>query len=141
MIYNTTSSNLDYEIAKKQLGKPYSLIQKIKGVGGGSGRMMIASLSEKLQSTKPQFDEIDYANIEWMPKGILVHYTNRLDRFTWIVPFHQLVIYNSSYYSIHANGHRMQLHKNKKYQENKKYLDKVIDAKNAYLGLEYYDKP
>ena len=140
MIFNTTYTNEDYDIAlKEHLGKPYSLLKKIKLNGVGSHRMMIAELSPKLKPSKIQFSEIDYGNIELRPKGILVHFTKRLDRYSWIIPYHKLVIYNSDFFSIHADGSFIRFRKNRQYLENKKFIAKMQDLKHAYLKLDYYD--
>lgn len=140
MIYNTTYNNPDYtEVSNSLLGKPYPLIKKIQLGGIGSGRMIIAQLSEGLRPKQLQFSELDYGNIELRPAGILVHFTNRQVRFSWCVPYYKLHIYNSSYFSIHAEGNFISFRKNKHFIDNKKFIDKMIDAKNEYLKLDYYE--
>jgi len=140
MIFNTTYKNEDYAIESASVvGKPFRLLQRIKQGGIGSGRLSIHSTSPKLNLGKLKFSEIDYANIELRPKGIIVHYTKKLERFSWIIPFYQLVIYNAQSFSIHANGHFIQFLKNKNYKENKKFIDTIVQRKNDFLDLEYYD--
>jgi len=140
MIYNTTHTNEDYELdVVENLGKSFSLLKRFKLNGIGSSRMMISELSPKLKPNKIQFSEIDYGNIELRPKGILVHFTNRLDRYAWIIPYHKLVIYNSAFFSIHADGNFIKFRKNKQYLDNKRFISKMIDLKNKYLNLGYYD--
>mgnify|MGYP006302395501 CR=1 FL=1 len=140
MIFNTTHNNKDYDIAcADMVGKPFNLIQRIKKGGIGSGRLMIYKISPKLHLGSLKFSEIDYGNIELRPKGIIVHYTNKLERFSWIIPYYRLVVYNAQSFSIHANGNFIQFHKNRNYKENKKFLDKLIPLKCDYLQLEYYD--
>ncbi len=141
MIFNTTYHNTDFEIHSKELlGKSFSLLEKIKMNGAGSGRFMIAEVSENLAAAQKQFSELNYANIELRPKGILVHYTNRLQRFSWSVPYHRMVIYSTNLFSIHAEGSFIKFYKNKNYKENKKFIEKMIDFKNEYLDFEYYDR-
>lgn len=140
MIFNTTYPNEDYVIySKTTLGKSYSFLQKLKMNGVGSSRLMIANISDKLHSQKPQFHELSYGNLELRPKGILVHFNRRLERFSWCIPYHKLVIYNANYFSIHAEGHFINFLKNKNYLENKRFISKMIDSKNNYLDLGYYD--
>jgi len=140
MIFNTTYTNEDFTIHSKELlGKPFSLLEKIKLKGIGSSRLMITELSDKLKPNQKQFSELDYGNIELRPKGILVHFTNRLERFSWCIPYYKLVVYNSSVFSIHANGNFIKFKKNKNYLENKKFINKMIDYKNDFLELGYYD--
>ena len=140
MIFNTTHKNEDYDLESAALvGKPFNLLQRIKKGGIGSGRLIIHKISPKLNLGKLKFSEIDYANIELRPKGIIVHYTRKLERFSWIIPYYRLVVYNSKSFSIHANGNFVQFLKNKNYRENKKFIDKMIQLKIDFLELGYYD--
>ncbi len=140
MIFNTTYNNEDFKVHSKELlGNPYTLIQRIRMNGIGSGRLVIKELSEKLYPKQKQFSEINYGNIELRPNGILVHFTNRLERYSWCIPYYKLVIYNSNYFSIHANGNCIKFIKNKNYVENKKFINRMIDLKNEFLKLDYYD--
>jgi hypothetical protein len=140
MIFNTTYKNEDYDQATISLvGRPFNLIQRLKKGGIGSGRLMIHKMSPKLNLGKLKFSEIDYGNIELRPAGIIVHYTNKLERFSWIIPYYRLMVYNAQSFSIHANGSFIQFLKNRDYRENKKFIDKMIQLKIDYLKLEYYD--
>ncbi|MBT8316479.1 MAG: hypothetical protein HKP59_02520 [Lutibacter sp.] len=140
MVFDTTYNNEDFnEQSVLLLGKSFSFLERIKQGGIGSSRLIIESISPKLDLGKLKFSETDYGNIELRPKGIIVHYTRKLERFSWIIPYYRLVIYNSQFFSIHANGNFIQFSKNKNYIANKKFIDKMIDIKNDYLNLSYYD--
>ena len=121
------------------VGDKFTLFQRIKQGGIGSSRLIIDKTSPKLNLSKLKFSEINYGNIELRSKGIIVHYTGKLERFSWIVPYYRLVIYNAQSFSIHANGNFIQFLKNKNYTENKKFIDKMIQLKNEFLNLQYYD--
>jgi hypothetical protein len=141
MIYNTTYNNEDFSLeSTKTVGKAFSFIDRIRQGGIGSGRLMIHEISPKLKLGKLEFSEIDYGNIELRPKGIIVHYTSKLERFSWVIPYYRLNIYNSQFFSIHADGNFIQFMKNKNYKSNKKFLDRVSQAKIDVLGLGYYDE-
>lgn len=140
MIFNTSYINKDYTKESIQIvGKAFSFFEKIKMGGIGSSRFMIEELSPKLQPENMQSVAINYANIELRPKGIIVHFTNRLDRYSWIIPYYRLVIYSNQTFSMHSNGNYIQFKKNKNYQNNKKFIHKMTDLKNNYLKLGYYD--
>ncbi len=140
MIFKTTYKNKDFiSFSNQLLGTPFSFLNKLKMNGVGSSRMMITELSEKLKPNQKQFSEIDYGNIEMCPNGIIVHFSNRLERYSWCIPYYKLVIYNSSFYSIHSEGNFIKFTKNKNYLENKKFISKMVDYKNEYLNLDYYD--
>ena len=140
MIFNTTHPNKEYlKHTKRIVGDSYSFFEKIKKNGVGSSRLIIAGLSEKLQSNQQQFDALDYGNIEIRPNGVIVHFTNRLERYSWVIPYFRLVIYNATYFTIHANGNFIRFKKDKYYNNNKKFIGKIIDSKNKALDLRYYD--
>ena len=91
MILNTTYTNKDNdEIINGLVGYPYSFFNKLKMKGIGSGRMIIDEVSPKLERALLNGPDLNYANIELRPKGILVRITRRLDNFTWIIPYYQL---------------------------------------------------
>ncbi len=139
MIFNTTHTNKEYEAESRLLiGKKYSFIESIKLGGIGSGRLFINTISENINLGKLTFSEINYGNIELRKKGIIVHFTNKLERFSWIIPYYKLVFYNTDYFSIHSNGNFIRFLKNKSYFENKKFINKVIDIKTKYLAKDYY---
>lgn len=140
MIFNTTHNNQDYDtISTELVGAKFGILDRIKLGGIGSGRLIIEKVSAKLNLGKISFSEIDYGNIELRPTGIIVHYTKKLERFSWVIPYYRLVIYNAHFFSIHANGSNIQFLKNKNYKECKKFIDKMSTLKNNYLNLGYYD--
>ncbi len=140
MLFNTSYTNKEYtQESIHKLGKAFSFFEKIKMGGIGSSRLVIEELSTKLQPKNMQSIAINYANIELRPKGIIIHFTNRLDRYSWIIPYYRLVIYRTQTFSIHANGHFIKFKKNKNYLDNKKFIDKMIDSKIQFLNLGYYD--
>ena len=140
MLYDTTATNKDFLTeARNTVGKAFSFIEKIKLGGVSSGKLEVEELSEKLQPEDLLPSTINFATIELRSKGILVHFRNGQSRYSWIIPYYRLVIYHTRTFTIHANGHFIKLKRNKNYQDNKKFLDKMIDQKNDSLNLEYYD--
>ena len=139
MIFNTTHTNKEYDAESKLItGKKYSFLESIKLGGIGSGRLFINSISEKINLGKLSFSEINYGNIELRKKGIIVHFTNKLERFSWIIPYYKLAFYNTDYFSIHSEGNFIKFIKNKNYFNNKKFIDKIIDNKTTFLSKDYY---
>lgn len=140
MIFNTTYKNNNYEKECNILtGSKFTFLESIKKGGIGSGRLIIKKASSKITSNHLKFSETDYANIELRPKGVIIHYTQKQERFSWIIPYYRLVIYNAQYFSIHANGSFIQFLKNTNYNENKKFINRMITLKNETLNLKYYD--
>ncbi|MCG1035524.1 hypothetical protein [Polaribacter sargassicola] len=140
MIFNTSHTNQKFtEESNDILGKAFSLFEKIKMGGVGSSRFVVKEWSAHLLPNKLQKVAMHYANIELRPKGIMVHFTNGLERYSWIITYYRLVVYNAQTFSIHADGHFIKFRKNKNYQNNKKFINKMIDCKNIFLNLSYYD--
>ncbi len=140
MLFNTTYNNKEYITeSDNMLGNAFSFLEKIKIGGIGSSRLVIEELSPKLQPKNLQKIDVNYANIELRPKGVILHFTNKLDRYSWIIPYYRLATYSNNTFSIHANGNFIKFTKNKNYQNNKKFIAKMIDLKINHLELGYYD--
>ncbi|MAB48987.1 MAG: hypothetical protein CMC76_10975 [Flavobacteriaceae bacterium] len=133
MLIDTTHHNSEHkQIISDLVGKPYSLVQKLKLRGVGSKRMIIDEVSPNLQQVLNTVSDINYGNIELRPKGILVHITKGLKNFTWIIPYYHLVIYKINGSSIHAQGKFVHFRANKTFKENKKFFDKLVDQKTKH---------
>lgn len=139
MLFNTSHTNKEYERESNEtLGKAFSFFEKLKIDGAGSSRFMVEELSAKLEPENMETLYMHYANIELRPKGIIIHFANRLDRYSWIVPYYRLIVFSTETFSIHSNGNFIQFMKNKNYKNNKKFIRKMTGLKNAFLDLEYY---
>jgi hypothetical protein len=133
MLIDTTHHNSEHkQIISDLVGKPYSLVQKLKLRGVGSKRMIIDEVSPNLQQVLNTVSDINYGNIELRPKGILIHITKGLKNFTWIIPYYHLVIYKINGSSIHAQGKFVHFRANKTFRENKKFFDKLVDQKTKH---------
>ncbi len=133
MILDTTyTSEENKRLINDKLGKAFSLIKSIKLKGIGSKRMIIEDVSPNMYCYMNKVADINYANIELRPKGILVHINKGLQTFSWIIPFYQLVIYKTNGSSIHAQGKFIHFKNNKTFKENKSFFDKLLDQKIEY---------
>ncbi len=140
MLFNTTYINKEYiKESDEMLGKAFSFFEKIKMGRVSSGKLVVKEFSPKLQAENLLTTSIYYSTIELRPKGVIVHFTNGLDGYSWLIPYYRLVIYNFQTFTIHANGHFIKFEKNKNYKDNKKFIQKMIDIKNEFLNLGYYD--
>lgn len=123
MLYNTSYKNKKYaEQSIQTLGKSFSFFEKIKMGGIGSSRLMITEISHNLKPKNLQTIARNYANIKLRPKGIILHFTNKLERYSWIIPYYRLVTYSTKTFTIHLKGSFIKLKKNKNYVENKKKI-------------------
>lgn len=137
MILNTTHYNKEHKSTIADLvGSEFSLVQKLKLKGVGSKRMIIDDVSPNMKSMMNIVSDINYGNIELRPQGVLIMINQGLINFTWVIPFYQLVIYKTNGSSIHAQGRFVHFRNNKTFKENKKFFDKLLDAKVKY-DMEY----
>lgn len=130
MILNTT--HFDKEHPKKiaaLVGKPISFWQSLKIGGKGSKRMIIQSVSLNLRSLMNDVSDINYANIERRPKGILIFINKGLQNFTWVIPYYQLYLYKTDSLSIHAQGHFVKFINNNMLKSNEQFFKKIIEDK------------
>lgn len=138
MVLETTySSKENKEIINDLVGKPFSLIQSIRLRGVGSKRMIVDEVSPNLTNIINRVSDINYANIELRPKGILIMINKGLRNFTWVIPYYHLVIYKTNGSSIHAQGRFIHFKNNKTFKENKSFFDKLMDEKIKFD--EQYD--
>lgn len=133
MILDTTYTNKeDIELINDLVGKPYSFMQSIKMKGIGSKRMMIEDTSPNMKPYLNLVADVNYANLELRPLGLLIRINKGLKTFTWVIPYYQLVIYKTNGSSIHAQGRFIHFRNNNTFKENKVFFDKLLDEKVKY---------
>lgn len=138
MLLKTTYTNKDHEATINELvGPPYGFLKKLKMNGIGSGRMIIDEVSPKLERALWNGQDLNYANIELRPKGILVRITRRLDNFTWIIPYYQLYTYLSNGLSIHGQGEFLHFKNDRFLKTNKDFIKKMLNLKVIFTK-DYY---
>ncbi len=130
MVLETTyNSKENKEIINDLVGKPFSLFQSIRLRGVGSKRMIVDEVSPNMTNIINKVSDINYANIELRPKGILIMINKGLRNFTWVIPYYHLVIYKVNGSSIHAQGRFIHFKNNKTFKENKSFFDKLMNEK------------
>lgn len=130
MVFETTYSNPEITKSIDQIvGKPYSFFQALKLKGIGSKRMIIDDVSPNLSQYLNTVSDINYANIELRPLGILILINKGLQNFTWTIPYYHLVIFKTNGASIHAQGRFIHFRNNRTFKENKSFFKKLMDKK------------
>lgn len=130
MILDSTYTNKENkQLINDVIGKPYSILESIKMRGVGSKRMIIEEVSPSLDQYLNLVSDINYANIEMRPNGILIHINKGLKNFTWIIPYYHLVFYKKNGTSIHAQGKFIHFRNNQTFKENTAFLKKLIKVK------------
>ncbi|MGS2726588.1 hypothetical protein ACU8DI_08260 [Psychroserpens sp. BH13MA-6] len=130
MILDSTYNNKEHkQIINDLIGKPYSFFESLRMKGIGSRRMMIEKVSPNLESYMNKVSDINYANMEMRPYGLLIYINKGLKNFTWVIPYYQLVLYKTNGASIHAQGKFIHFKNNKTFKENKSFFRKLMAAK------------
>lgn len=133
MILDTTYTNKNHtELINDLVGKPFSFLQSLKMKGIGSKRMMIEDVSPNMKGYLNTVADVNYANLELRPIGVLIRINKGLKNFTWVIPYYQLVIYKTNGSSIHAQGRFIHFRNNQTFKENKAFFDKLLDQKVQY---------
>lgn len=135
MVFDTTHPNEDFDqYANKTLGPAFGLIERLKLGRIGSRRMMIQAYSEGFTLLKNNLQDIRYGNIELRPSGIIVYATNGGKRMGWVIPYHELIIFDSDFFSIHAQGLVIKFEKNRNYAENKSFIRMMMQKRLDWLS-------
>lgn len=123
---------------KKQIddavGKPFSLVERIKMRGIGSGKLIIDSTSIQIHNLLVLDNNQNVCGIEIRPQGILVSFRSLLETYALVIPFYKLKIYKgqSDVYSIYRDDYFIKVKVKEK--EHHKFMQKLLDYK-----LEQYD--
>ena len=137
MIYNISyKDNKQLELINNSVGKPYSLIDKIKLGGVGSPKYYIKSSDKKIDSLLILDNNDNTCNIEMRPKGIIIRFRSLLETFALIIPYFKLSIFKPTgdTYSIHSGENKIIIITQ---TENKrKFIKRVLEQK-AKISKDY----
>ncbi|MCB0447386.1 MAG: hypothetical protein KDD03_07725 [Gelidibacter sp.] len=133
MVLDTTYTNKEHiELINDLVGKPFGFVQSIKMKGIGSKRMIIEGTSPNMKQYLNLVADVNYANLELRPLGVLIRINKGLKNYTWVIPYYQLVIYKTNGSSIHAQGRFIHFRNSITFKENKAFFDKLLDEKVKY---------
>ena len=140
MILNSTyTQRKNDEFINSIVGLKFSFFKSLKLKGVGSKRMIIEEVSSNLQQYLNKISDVNYANIELRPNGILVYINKGLNNFTWVVPYFKLHFYKSDGFSIHADGNFIRFKDNKLLKENKSFLQKMMILKEEVNTKHHFE--
>lgn len=96
--------------------------------------MIIDSHSESFKRYIRATQDSLYASIELRKKGIILRISANYNTISWLVPFHQLSIYKSTHFSIHAAGEFVKFRMDKNYKMNKSFIASMLEEKSIFSG-------
>ena len=129
------STYMDGETKRKVdvlVGKAFGLRKRLSGEPIGSHKMLIDSHSVGFQRIIEKATGLVYSNIELRPLGIILHFNVKNTRYSWIVPYRKMTVYNTEIFSIHADGQYLKFHKGDMWQLNKKFLTNMMNRRVEY---------
>lgn len=133
MILDTTNKSLgNNELINDLVGKPYNFIQAIKLKGIVCKRLLIDEVSPNLYEYLNEESNLNFANIELRPYGIILKINKGFKDYAWVIPYYQLVIYKVNGLSIHFQGRFIHFMDNKTLKNSKAFFDKILDQKIHY---------
>ena len=88
------------------VGKPYTILKRLKIGGIGSSRLIINSADSIIENLLNLDNNLNYCNIEIRTKGIIIHFKSLLETYGLIVPFYKLKIFKgkANEYSIYIDN-------------------------------------
>ena len=125
----------------ESVGKAFSLMDRIKMGGIGSGKLVINSSSVQIHNLLILDSYVNTCSIEMRPKGILLSFRSILETYALIIPYHKLKIYKgeSQQYSIYMDSYFVKVKADQKriHQFMKKVMDQKLDVSGQGID-EYY---
>lgn len=114
------------------VGKPFSIWQRMRMNGNGSGRIEVAAYSPQLVKCFGENSGRKHAIIELRPKGIAIYIRNPINDYVWCIPYRSLSIFQSNLYSIHSKGNYIKIDLNKSLKVTKSFFKKMFQEKTKF---------
>ncbi|MBQ4821417.1 hypothetical protein [Aquimarina sp. MMG016] len=138
------NSYKDPELTQKidgEVGKPFTLMERIKLGGIGSPKLRITSSSIEIHNLLIIDNSTKTCNIELRPKGILVGFQVRLETYLLIIPFYKLNLYKgkAEEYSIYKDHYFIKFSAKKNDISIHKFVKKLLNYKTDHLPTNIED--
>ena len=121
-----------------QVGKPFTLKERLKMSGIGSPKLFITETSVEIQNLLILDNNRNSCNIEMRPKGIIVRFRSLLETYALVIPYYKLTIYKGDFaiYAIYKDHYFIKVQSDTKAIQ--KYFRKLLDFKadNAPTSIE-----
>ena len=138
--YSTRPVRATREI-NELVGKPFSFKMRLVMRGIGSHRMKIEKSSIEIYEKLSKFQQIKYGSVELRPRGIIIHFKDNLTHWVWVIPYYKLVLYQTDFDSIHADGNFLNFNKVSLKQTNELIFKKILNLRNEFMEKHYSGGP
>lgn len=125
----------------ESVGKAFTLMERIKRGGIGSGKLVINSSSQQIHNLLVLDSYQNVCSIEMRPKGIVLNFRSILETYALVIPYYKLHIYKgeSEQYSIYMDNYFIKVKADQK--RIHQFMRKILDQKLNVSGQgknEYY---
>jgi len=120
------------------LGKPYSLLQRIKMGGIGSPKLSLLDADDEVSRLMNRDINRNVCNIELRPKGIIIGFRSHLDPYALLMKYRDLKIIklDSLTFRIETQEHFIQIKMRKRDKAIQKFIKRLQRKKDDFLEKE-----
>jgi hypothetical protein len=120
-----------------EVGIPFTLMQRLKLGGIGSGKLNIHSCSIQIHNLLILDNNLNVCGVEMRPKGIIVTFRSLLDTYALVVPYYKLKLYKgqSKIYSIYMDNYFVKVEAKEK--RNHEFLKKILNYKSDHFSSDF----
>ncbi len=113
-----------------EVGKPFSLMERIKLKGIGSGKLFIDTTSVQIHNLLILDNNLNVCGIEMRPNGIILSFRSLLETYALVVPFWKLKVYKgqADVYSVYCDSYFVKI--KVKDKSNHKFFQKLLNYKS-----------
>lgn len=126
------------EKIENEVGKPFTLRERIRLGGIGSPKLVITEASIEIQNLLILDNNRDVCNIEMRPKGIILGFRSRLDSYALVIPYYKLTLYKGDFavYSVYRDHYYVKVYADTKAIQ--KFFTKLLGYKadNAPTSID-----
>lgn len=132
MLYNVSYNNPETtEKIDAELGKAFTLKERIRQGGIGSPRLVILSTSIQIHNLLILDNNRNVCNIELRPEGVLLGFRSLLESYALPIPYYKLVLYKgkSESYSIYRDNYFVEIEAKAKDERVHKFINRILNEK------------
>ncbi|MDC7996031.1 hypothetical protein [Altibacter sp. HG106] len=137
MLLNVSYNN--HQVVRKiegEVGKPFSLKERIKRGGIGIGHLIITEASVTINNLLILDNNRNVCNIEMRPSGIIVGFRSLLESYAWVIPYHKLTLYKgeAELYSIYRETQYVKVTARPSDKKIHRFMKNLSAAKATYIA-------
>ena len=130
--------NVSYKNSKQELeidnyvGKPFTLMERLKQKGIGSGKLIIKKANKDIESLLCLDHNINHCNIERRTKGIIIYFRVLLETYALVIPYYKLVVFkvDKQEYTFHIDHRFLKIEVLSR--KNHDFIQNILDQKANY---------